>query len=267
VTWAQQRFSGSVDLEDLKNKQRNEIHEALCELSLGNQQQGKAKREEGLSKLDELLREIPEDLPLRGQVDAQALRDFLKWLEDDLGYELDEDVAERLDADQMRQRVLSAVDEKFHPEMRRLERAVLLEIVDTAWKDHLLVMDHLRSSVGLKGYAQLDPKVEYKREGMRLFDHMWQSVDDRTTELIFRMEQLSEDFVGSTWVETSAEHQALDPSASMAPEEEPQTGGMADDQSLKPIRNIGEKTGRNDPCPCGSGKKYKQCCMRRNRPA
>ena len=267
VTWAKQRFSGSLDLEDLKNKQRNEIHEALRELSLRNQQQGKAKREEGLSKLDELLGEIPEDLSLRSQVDAQALLDFLKWLKDDLGYELDEDVAERLDADQMRQRVLSAVDEKFHPEMRRLERAVLLEIVDTAWKDHLLVMDHLRSSVGLKGYAQLDPKVEYKREGMRLFDHMWQSVDDRTTELIFRMEQLSEDFVGSTWVETSAEHQALDPSASMGPEEEPQTGGMADDQSLKPIRNIGEKTGRNDPCPCGSGKKYKQCCMRRNRPA
>ena len=55
--------------------------------------------------------------------------------------------------------------------MRRMERALLLQILDTAWKEHLLAMDHLRSSVGLRGYAQVDPKVEYKREGMRLFEH------------------------------------------------------------------------------------------------
>ena len=68
---------------------------------------------------------------------------------------------------------LSAIDDRYRPEMRRMERMLLLQIVDTAWKDHLLVMDRLRSSVGLVGYAQVDPKVEYKREGMKLFEQMW----------------------------------------------------------------------------------------------
>ena len=67
----------------------------------------------------------------------------------------------------------SAVEDKYRPEMQKLERALLLQLLDTAWKDHLLVMDHLRSSVGLRGYAQVDPKVEYKREGMRIFEQMW----------------------------------------------------------------------------------------------
>ena len=68
-------------------------------------------------------------------------------------------------------------------------------------------MDHLRSSVGLRGYAQVDPKVEYKREGMRTFEQMWDSVGERMTDLIFRMEQLDEGFVGSTWTEAEAVHE------------------------------------------------------------
>src|SRR4030042_7170224 len=91
--------------------------------------------------------------------------------------------------------------------MRRMERALLLQILDTAWKEHLLAMDHLRSSVGLRGYAQVDPKVEYKKEGMQLFDTMWVGVGNYVTDLIFRIEQLDEGFVGSTWVETAAVHE------------------------------------------------------------
>src|SRR6185312_7071746 len=94
----------------------------------------------------------------------------------------------------------------FRPEMRRMERALLLQILDTNWKDHLLAMDHLRSSVGLRGYAQVDPKVEYKREGMKTFEQMWTAVGERVTDLIFRMEQLDENFVGSTWVDSRATH-------------------------------------------------------------
>jgi preprotein translocase subunit SecA len=67
-------------------------------------------------------------------------------------------------------------------------RSLVLQILDTAWKDHLLAMDHLRASVGLRGYAQVDPKVEYKREGMRTFELMWSSVAERVTDLIFRIE-------------------------------------------------------------------------------
>ena len=122
-------------------------------------------------------------------------------------------------------------------------------------------MDHLRSSVGLKGYAQMDPKVEYKREGMRLFDNMWTSTGERTTDLIFRMEQLNEDFVGSTWVETSARHDEA--VSGIVSEQQQAIENSQGEQVVETIRNIGPRVGRNDPCPCGSGKKYKVCCLRK----
>ena len=115
---------------------------------------------------------------------------------------------EKLDREQLERRATLVVDDHFRPEMRRMERALVLQILDTAWKDHLLAMDHLRSSVQFRGYAQVDPKVEYKREGMRTFEIMWASIGDRVTDLIFRMEQLDENFVGSTWKETAAVHES-----------------------------------------------------------
>ena len=144
-----------------------------------------------------------------------------------------------------------------------MERNLLLSIVDNNWKDHLLAMDHLRSSVGLKGYAQVDPKVEYKREGMKMFDQMWVAIAERATDLVFRMEQLDENFVGSTWVETSARHDEAASATEMASEQEQAIDGSQGAQRIDPIRNRGSRVGRNDPCPCGSGKKYKACCMRR----
>ena len=150
-----------------------------------------------------------------------------------------------------------------------MERFVLLEVVDSAWKDHLLSMDYLRSAVGQRGMAQQDPKVEYKREGMRLFDELWKAIGERTTELIFRMEQLDEGFVSSTWVETSARHDAAQSPTSETMQEQQQaieasqSGGQ--DQKVDPIRNRQPKVGRNDPCPCGSGKQYKNCCIRQQR--
>ena len=117
--------------------------------------------------------------------------------------------------------------------------------------------------MGLVGYAQVDPKVEYKREGMRLFEQMWTANAERITDLIFRMEQLDERFVGSTWVETEAKHEQA-PAASDIADQQQQAidNSQGGDKKSEPIRNRSEKVGRNDPCPCGSGKKYKNCCMR-----
>ena len=86
--------------------------------------------------------------------------------------------------------------------MREMEKAVLLQILDSSWMEHLRTMDHLRSSIGLQGYAQIDPKVEYKREGMRIFAEMWNGIGDRVTDLIFRVEQFDPeflDYLGSRW--------------------------------------------------------------------
>jgi preprotein translocase subunit SecA len=150
-------------------------------------------------------------------------------------------------------------------EMGRMERAVLLQILDNAWKDHLLAMDHLRSSVGLRGYAQVDPKVEYKREGMRTFDLMWKGIDERVVDIVYRIEQVEEDALRSTWHETAAIHaDASSATLPQPPGDSQMAGGLPDQRGetgpVEPIRNMGHKVGRNDPCPCGSGKKFKNCC-------
>ncbi|NDC54660.1 MAG: hypothetical protein EBZ74_10325, partial [Planctomycetia bacterium] len=156
---------------------------------------------------------------------------------------------------------------RYGADMRRMERSVVLQILDNAWKDHLLAMDHLRSSVGLRGYAQVDPKVEYKREGMRTFDLMWKAIDERVVDIVYRIEQVEqEEQVKSTFRETAAIHAEAPSAAALAPSSGPQQAAAADSSgepvNLEPIRNLGAKVGRNDPCPCGSGRKFKNCCAK-----
>ena len=147
-------------------------------------------------------------------------------------------------------------------EMKRMERAVLLQILDNSWKDHLLAMDHLRASVGLRGYAQVDPKVEYKREGMRTFDLMWKGIEERVVDIVYRIEQVEDEALRSTWRETAAIHAEAAPAVPAGPAanvDAVQESG-SEPAATEPIRNVGRKVGRNDPCPCGSGRKFKNCC-------
>jgi len=187
------------------------------------------------------------------------LDDLSTWLRAACSTTLTSEELAKLDYNGAKRRVSQVVEDCYRPEMRRMERAVLLQILDQAWKEHLLSMDHLRSSVGLRGYAQIDPKVEYKREGMRMFETMWSSVANYVTNLIFKMEQLDENFVGSTWVESAAIHESAPSASDIAQQQQAAIQGTDTKQKLEPIRNREEKVGRNQPCPCGSGKKYKNC--------
>jgi len=117
-------------------------------------------------------------------------------------------------------------------------------------------------SFGLVGYAQKDPKVEYKREGRKAFNAMWERVGQQVTSAIFRLEKESPAFVGSLWEITAVTHEDA---ASAAYYAEAGGGQLEPGQTptaIEPIRNVGPRVGRNDPCPCGSGKKYKKCCGR-----
>ncbi len=123
-------------------------------------------------------------------------------------------------------------------------------------------MDHLRSGIGLVGYAQLDPKVEYKREGRKTFLAMWDRVDQQVTSAIFRIEKESPAFVGSLWEITAVNHAEAAPMTSSDGEMTETQGGEGrspEATAVEPIHNRQPKVGRNDPCPCGSGKKYKKC--------
>jgi preprotein translocase subunit SecA len=263
VEWAQERFQAEIDLETLRGKQRNEIREILLECSLRNQGKVKELLEEVVQRVDQLFEDADEETAAGMLANRNgALESLASWVGERLSRETDSEELAGLNRHRLELKLLNAVEDRFRPEIRRMERTLLLEIVDAAWKDHLLGMDHLRSAVGLQGYAQKDPKVEYKRLGRELFDAMWTSVGERVTDLVFRMEQLDEGFVGSTWVETSATHAEASAASDLAAEQEAAIDASGGGEiQIQPARRTGPRVGRNDPCPCGSGKKYKKCCM------
>ncbi len=132
--------------------------------------------------------------------------------------------------------------------MRVHERMIMLQVVDAQWKDHLLAMDHLKEGIGLRGYGQRDPLVEYKRESYEMFEALMDRIEDETLRYLFLMR-------------TPQEEEAMIREYQRRKRREQQemrmVGGGAMEKPQQVIRR--EKIGRNDPCPCGSGKKYKKC--------
>ncbi|MEM7452828.1 MAG: preprotein translocase subunit SecA [Planctomycetota bacterium] len=263
VQWASRRFGSEVTLDDLRNKQRDEIRALLVSKSVSHQEQA----QETIAVLQQKVSTLSDsgDVPLKGANGSAT--SLTSWFKNELDHELELEKVEKLERKALEKKLESIVEDHYHPEIRRMERIVLLEIVDSAWKDHLLAMDYLRSAVGSRGMAQLDPKVEYKREGMRMFEGLWKSIGERVTDLVFRMEQMSEGFVSNTLRETSAKHEALPgqpaPQSDIGKEQSDAIDASQNKNKVDTYRNRGRKTGRNEPCPCGSGKKYKSCCMRK----
>ncbi|TWU45594.1 preprotein translocase subunit SecA [Novipirellula aureliae] len=271
VAWVRSRFEVDLSPEDVRLN-RDDLKAQLVEFSRKAGDAAETKHKLAETKIEEVFGDADKNTTAivasgnNGNLDALAV-----WLQKELNHHADKNDLARKDREAIRLVVDGAVDDRFYPEMRRMERQILLSIVDEGWKNHLLTMDHLRSSVGLKGYAQMDPKVEYKREGMRLFDTMWESIGERVTDLIFRMESFNEDFIRSTWVEAKT-HQDDPRSASNAgtmrdantpAQQAAEQSNQEETSRPDPIRHAEPRIGRNDPCPCGSGKKYKSCCLRK----
>jgi preprotein translocase subunit SecA len=266
IAWARDRLGAELTMDDVRNRPIKEIRSLLLEHSRRNHERANAALERVRERMDRLFGD-PETAPGNGPPRENGeLKSMADWFEKDFHCEIDAKELATLDRDKMWQRLSMAVEFHHRPEIRKMERSLVLQILDTAWKDHLLAMDHLRGSIGLRGYAQVDPKVEYKREGMRTFDAMWTSVGERVTDLIFRMEQLDEGFVGSTWTESEAIHEEAPPPSEIGDQQQAAIDGTQGDRKPEPIRNRGKKVGRNDPCPCGSGKKFKNCCKRKGMP-
>jgi len=133
------------------------------------------------------------------------------------------------------------------PVMEQLMRVLLLQTIDTQWKDHLLSIDHLKEGIGLRGYGQKNPKQEYKREAYGLFMEMMGRVRNEVLQKIFHIQMAREEDVERMDAERRQRQQALN-----------RVGD--EDSANKPVTRDQDKVGRNEPCPCGSGKKYKRCC-------
>jgi len=150
--------------------------------------------------------------------------------------------------------------ERGYPSFADFERSILLQLLDRQWKDHLHAMDALREGIGLRGYAQRDPKIEYQREGFALFEEMSARVDGHAAETIFKF----------VLPDPSAEPARPRPAAGGAPAQQPgrgvrrglpgPAGAAAPAGARSGSGSKAGKVGRNDPCPCGSGKKFKKCC-------
>jgi preprotein translocase subunit SecA len=132
--------------------------------------------------------------------------------------------------------------------MRFLEKNFMLQVIDHHWKDHLLAMDHLRDGIGLRGYGQKDPLIEYKREGYDLFAAMMQRIKSDTIERLFLVQAVRE-----------GERSAPPPPVMSQPQPKLTLNRGEEPLSAPPVHRSDDKVGRNDPCPCGSGKKYKKC--------
>ncbi|REK11383.1 MAG: preprotein translocase subunit SecA [Planctomycetota bacterium] len=263
AAWAQQRFGIELNVDDLKSRQREEIRGMLVEHSRAYQKQAVAVLAEAQQQVEKLFGMCgPGETAAIASGGNGALTSLADWTRQSLKVEVPLESLERLNREQLQRRLEMFVEDRFRPEMRQMERLVLLDILDTAWKDHLLTMDHLRSSVGLRGYAQVDPKVEYKREGMRTFELMWDSAAEQVTDLVFRVEQV-DGVAKSRFVESEAIHEESPGTTGIADQQQAAIDATQSDKKPEPIRNRGQRVGRNDPCPCGSGKKFKNCCMRK----
>ncbi len=133
------------------------------------------------------------------------------------------------------------------PVMRQIEKIVMLQTLDSLWKDHLLAMDHLKEGIGLRGYGQRNPLVEYQKEGFAMFEAMMDVMQQDVVEKVFSVQVRREQDV------QQIEQQQRPQKVVMS------HGGETVDATAAPAKRDGAKVGRNDLCPCGSGKKYKRC--------
>ena len=238
--WANRKYRAGLSGESLRGRKLADIRSELVDLSRDYASSGRLER-----LVEE---EIGSDGDVPAAIDFASSNFDTELSEGDF----DGDVTGKL----------IEVGRRFlRREMTELERFVLLQIYDSSWVDHLLAMDHLRSGIGLRGYAEQDPRVAYKREGARMFQEMLAGVREKVTDMIFKVRLTADTQMANVYQVTDMVHEQLTAYDQVAQEmaaQQPQ----GPTEKVKPIIRDVPKVGRNDPCPCGSGKKYKKCCGR-----
>lgn len=259
-----------LEYDDVANDQRKVIYEQRDELM----ETGDVSASIGSIRQDVINALIDRYIPpesLDEQWDVAGLTEALKS-----DYDLDYPIQKWLDADQslheetLRQRILDQLEAEYAEKeslagaenLRMYEKAIMLQILDANWKEHLAAMDYLRQGIHLRGYAQKNPKQEYKREAYEMFSGMLDSIKQEIVTVLTKVKIQPQETMDIPHLEQHAEdfqfqHQEFGGFADQA--EQPLPGADEDDASRQPFVRSDRKVGRNEPCPCGSGKKYKQC--------
>ena len=248
---------GFEDVSDNFSVMIEEVIEEIMAMHIPPQSQESQWDVEGLEET--VMREFGLQMPIA------------KWLEEDDDLH-EETLREKIEAEY--RKVYRQKEEAAGSEaMRHLEKSVMLQVLDERWKEHLANMDHLRQGIGLRGYAQKDPKQEYKREAFALFENLLETIKFEIVGLLSKVQFRSEEELARMEAERTRQemqfnHPTLD-AASAAETATQYTPAQpaTDAQPSEPVTKGGEETyvrqgekiGRNAPCPCGSGKKYKKC--------
>jgi len=242
-----------LDYDDVLNKQREVVYERRRMILRGDD-----LTEEIRSSSEEVLNDLlavhcpqgayQEDWDLKGLADACYAQ---------FGIDIKDGAIDFKDVgfDALQQELLKKIDEAYKKKeqelgaelLRLLEKMVMLRTIDTLWKDHLLGIDSLREGIGLRGYGQKDPLIEYKREAFEMFAGMMDRMKRDVLEHLFRVQVVP----GESPRPPVEQHRPVQLTLNR--------GEVADDNGSKTVRRGIDKVGRNDPCPCGSGKKYKKC--------
>lgn len=261
-----------LEYDDVANDQRQIIY----------QQRNELLESEDISEMLAAIRSdvvndvVSEYIPMQSMVEQWDVDGLERRLEND--FEVKLPIAQWLEEDKklqeegVRERILDAVTagyeakcEKVGPDMRKIERHIMLQVLDTLWKEHLATMDHLRHGIHLRAFAQKNPKQEYKREAFELFQQMLDSLKHEVVRFLAHL-QLQQDESAEALERKRREEQArrameFQHAEASAMDAEPEEDvGEAPEQAVpETFVREGRKVGRNEPCPCGSGKKYKQC--------
>ncbi len=240
-----------LEYDDVMNKQREVIYTQRREI-LG----GSELREQFTEMMDETI----EDVVAAYAIEKVAATEWdwqgiAEWAYKDFGFQLEiaPDVIAEMTPERLRValqekagEIYKAKTESFGDEvMDHLIKVIMLQTIDSQWKDHLLSIDHLKEGIGLRGYGQKDPKQEYKVEAFKLFIDMIARIREEVVEKIF-------------WVQL-AEEEDIEFEEMKRRQQQRLVFNLVDEEAAKkPVKST--KVGRNDPCPCGSGRKYKKCC-------
>jgi preprotein translocase subunit SecA len=258
-----------LEYDDVMNKQRESIY-AWRRNVLGNEDLRGEYLDLGLELADDLLDGF---VPEKGEADPDGL---IGEVHQQFGITIDPadpDFSRSMEHAKASDRVRALVEEKIDSQVKMFDelqqqfpdlnpptfqefgRAILLQTIDQQWKDHLLAMDHLKEGIGLRGYAQRDPKIEYQREGYEKFVEMSGLIRSRAVEQFYRVvfEMPSKERVEAMRAAEEARRRAQQQGIREQHPGGPELTGS------RTVQRDGKKVGRNEPCPCGSGKKYKKC--------
>jgi len=245
--WANEKFLAGFTAEQLKDLSPGAIHKKLLGLSKGYW--GSYENDGGDGKLAEELDNKIEESVSPGEL--------AEWANERFGANLAG--ADLEQGDTCRETIKKAATEFLRKELSDLEKYVLLQIYDGVWKDHLYSMDHLKESIFLRAFAEKDPKIEYKQEGFRMFNEMLEVIDDRVSDIVFKVHLDPGAQRRNVWNVSQTKHDEVS-QFSMDQRQRAAATAPQGEIKVKQIKLDQPKVGRNAPCPCGSGKKYKKCC-------